>query len=88
MPPFSAAYLSDLWAAGSVPSQGRFILGLRPDLGGRGSTPSLLQFPQITAWLGRSLAPGLMKSWSCTRFMFIRIPLRVVPPLRRGAGGV
>ena len=30
---------------------------------------------------------GLMKSWPCTHFMFIRIPLRVVPPLRRGGRG-
>ncbi len=28
-----------------------------------------------------------MKSWHCTRFMFVRIPLRVVPPFAWGSHG-
>ena len=38
-------------------------------------------------WRERACRCGVIKNWACTSSVLIRIPLRVVPPLRRGGRG-
>ena len=63
------------------------VIVRRPPIGWNLSFyPSRCRFPRGLSMWGSPIAGqgGVMKSSSCTSLVFIRIPLRIVPPLQGG----